>query len=62
MKVWSPNRGCILQTWVHWVSILLSVALYLIFGLVYNAVCYQCAGLTNPYMVMQVIDQTQQHV
>ena len=33
---------------------MLSIALYLGFGLIYNAVCYQCQGLTNPYLVMQV--------
>ena len=33
---------------------MLSVGLYLGFGLIYNAVCYQCQGLTNPYLVMQV--------
>ena len=32
---------------------LVSVVLYLGFGLTYNAVCYQCEGLTNPYWVMQ---------
>merc|ERR1719481_673905 len=40
-------------TIVHWVSIVLSIGLYLAFGLIYNSVCYQCAGLTNPYLVMQ---------
>merc|ERR1719228_886179 len=37
----------------HWAAIFLSVGLYLAFGLIYNYVCYQCAGLTNPYLVMQ---------
>ena len=32
---------------------LISVVLYLGFGLTYNAVCSQCSGLTNPYWVMQ---------
>ena len=41
-------------TVVHWASILISVGLYLAFGLIYNGVCSQCAGLTNPYLVMQV--------
>jgi len=40
-------------TVVHWGAVLLSMVLYLGFGLTYNAVCYQCAGLTNPYLVMQ---------
>jgi len=37
----------------HWMAMLVSVVLYLGFGLTYNAVCYQCEGLTNPYWVMQ---------
>merc|ERR1711915_774666 len=37
----------------HWMAMLVSVVLYLGFGLIYNAVCYQCQGLTNPYLVMQ---------
>ena len=41
-------------TIVHWGAIVLSIGLYLGFGLIYNAVCYQCQGLTNPYLVMQV--------
>ena len=40
-------------TVVHWASILISLGLYLAFGLIYNAVCSQCGGLTNPYLVMQ---------
>jgi len=40
-------------TIVHWIAILLSVGLYLAFGLIYNAVCSDCQGLTNPYLVMQ---------
>jgi len=40
-------------TVVHWGAIVLSIGLYLGFGLIYNAVCYQCQGLTNPYLVMQ---------
>jgi len=40
-------------TIVHWGAIVLSIGLYLGFGLIYNAVCYQCQGLTNPYLVMQ---------
>jgi len=40
-------------TIVHWLAIAASAGLYLAFGLIYNAVCYQCKGLTNPYMVMQ---------
>ena len=38
----------------HWLASGLSVGLYLAFGLIYNAACSQCEGLTNPYMVMQV--------
>merc|ERR1719320_573820 len=37
----------------HWMAMLVSVVLYLGFGLTYNAVCSNCAGLTNPYWVMQ---------
>jgi len=37
----------------HWMAMLISVVLYLGFGLTYNAVCSQCSGLTNPYWVMQ---------
>jgi phospholipid-translocating ATPase len=37
----------------HWMAMLVSIALYLGFGLTYNAVCSNCAGLTNPYWVMQ---------
>jgi len=39
-------------TIVHWASIALSIGLYLAFGLIYNSVCSQCEGLTNPYRVM----------
>ena len=42
-----------LQTIFHWMAMLVSVVLYLGFGLTYNAVCSNCAGLTNPYWVMQ---------
>ena len=27
--------------------------IYVVFGLIYNGVCYECEGLTNPYWVMQ---------
>merc|ERR1719397_585818 len=37
----------------HWLAVLLSVLLYLGFGVTYNAVCYQCEGVTNPYQVIQ---------
>merc|ERR1719481_2295894 len=37
----------------HWMAMLVSIVLYLAFGLTYNAVCSNCAGLTNPYWVMQ---------
>jgi len=40
-------------TIVHWLAMLISVGLYLAFGLIYNAVCSDCAGVTNPFMVMQ---------
>ena len=56
VKVVSPQLGVETKSWtiVHWGAIVLSVGLYLGFGLIYNAVCYQCQGLTNPYLVMQV--------
>ena len=40
------------QTVFHWLAVLLSVLLYLGFGVTYNAVCYQCEGVTNPYQVL----------
>jgi phospholipid-translocating ATPase len=40
-------------TVIHWLSMVISVVLYLAFGLSYNAICYDCDGLTNPYWVMQ---------
>jgi len=48
-------------TIVHWLGVTVSVVLYLAFGLTYNAVCSQCEGLTNPYLVMQnsLADPTQ---
>ena len=51
-----PQLGVETKSWtvVHWGAIVLSIGLYLGFGLIYNAVCYQCQGLTNPYLVMQV--------
>jgi len=48
-------------TIVHWLSMLVSVLLYLAFGLSYNAVCSQCEGLTNPYWVMQTCLQDPTH-
>ena len=35
------------------VGVILSVMIYVVFGLIYNGVCYECEGLTNPYWVMQ---------
>lgn len=40
-------------TWMQIVGVLLSVLIYIVFGLIYNGVCYECEGLTNPYWVMQ---------
>ena len=31
----------------------MSIFLYVGFGLIYNGVCSECEGLTNPYWVMQ---------
>ena len=41
------------QTWLHLLSLFLSVILYMGFALAYNAVCVGCHGLPNPYWVMQ---------
>ena len=45
-----------MQTWIQVTAILMSVVLYIGFGLIYNGVCYgdKCPGLTSPYWVMQV--------
>jgi len=40
-------------TWIQCFAVALSVGIYLGFGLIYNAVCTNCEGLTNPYWVMQ---------
>merc|ERR1719445_1919715 len=40
-------------TWMQIVGVILSVMIYIVFGLIYNGVCYECEGLTNPYWVMQ---------
>lgn len=39
--------------WLQWAAIILSVSIYVVFGLIYNAICSTCEGLTNPYWVMQ---------
>lgn len=38
---------------LHFLTLFLSVALYMGFALTYNAVCSECYGLPNPYWVMQ---------
>ena len=43
----------LLQTIIHWSSIILSVFVYFLFGLLYNGVCAGCVGLQNPFWVMQ---------
>jgi len=48
-------------TIVHWLSMVVSVVLYLAFGLSYNAACYACDGLTNPYWVMQSLMEDPNH-
>ena len=35
----------LLQTWMQIVGVLLSVMIYVVFGLIYNGVCYECEGL-----------------
>ena len=49
------------QNWIQWFAVIISVILYIGFGLIYNAVCSNCDGLTNPYWVMQnsLTDPTQ---
>merc|ERR1719225_1405913 len=40
-------------TWMQWFAVFLSTSIYIGFGLIYNGVCSECSGLTNPYWVMQ---------
>merc|ERR1719410_985366 len=40
-------------TWMQWFAVFLSTSIYIGFGLIYNGVCSECEGLTNPYWVMQ---------
>jgi len=50
-------------TWIQITAFLMSIFLYVGFGLIYNGVCYgdKCPGLTSPYWVMQenLADPTQ---
>ena len=41
------------QTLVHWMSIVLSVAVYFGFALLYNGACPTCFGMANLYWVVQ---------
>lgn len=43
----------ILQTIVHWVVIVGSVALYFIVTLAYSSICVTCNPPSNPYWVLQ---------
>lgn len=45
--------GSFWQTYAHVGTLMLSVCLYVTFALVYNGVCVDCAGLSNPFWVMQ---------
>uniref|UniRef100_S4RCG1 Phospholipid-transporting ATPase n=1 Tax=Petromyzon marinus TaxID=7757 RepID=S4RCG1_PETMA len=42
-------------TWIHWGSIALSLLLYFLFVLAYNAICINCAAPSNPYMIMEIL-------
>uniref|UniRef100_A0A8C9F2V7 Phospholipid-transporting ATPase n=1 Tax=Pavo cristatus TaxID=9049 RepID=A0A8C9F2V7_PAVCR len=44
-----------MKTWTlfHWITIIGSVVIYLIFSLVYNAVCVACNPPTDPYWIME---------
>uniref|UniRef100_A0A8C2T8F1 Phospholipid-transporting ATPase n=1 Tax=Coturnix japonica TaxID=93934 RepID=A0A8C2T8F1_COTJA len=44
-----------MKTWTlfHWITIIGSVVIYLIFSLIYNAVCVACNPPTNPYWIME---------
>lgn len=43
----------ILQTAVHWVIIVGSVALYFIVTLAYSSICITCNPPSNPYWILQ---------
>ena len=38
---------------MQWFAVFLSTSIYIGFGLIYNGVCSECEGLTNPYWAMQ---------
>ncbi len=42
-----------LQTWMNWLSIAFSVALFFTVALCYNASCPTCYSPSNPYWTMQ---------
>lgn len=42
----------VLQTVVHWVTMLGSVALYFIVTLAYSAMCVTCNPPSNPYWIL----------
>ena len=46
-------HASVLQTLVHWVVMLGSVALYFIVTLAYNAICITCNPPSNPYWILQ---------
>lgn len=42
-----------LQTWMNWMSIAFSIALFFTVALCYNASCPACYSPSNPYWTMQ---------
>lgn len=42
-----------LQTWMNWLSIAFSIALFFTVALCYNASCPTCYTPSNPYWTMQ---------
>lgn len=44
-----------MKTWTlfHWITIIGSVVIYLVFSLIYNAVCVACNPPTDPYWIME---------
>ncbi|XP_067122941.1 phospholipid-transporting ATPase VA isoform X2 [Centruroides vittatus] len=45
-------------TWIHFITIIISLGLYFAFAVVYNSVCISCPGLQNPYWVIQHLMKT----
>lgn len=51
--LWSFYGLLFLQTLFHWITIIGSVVIYLVFSLIYNAVCVACNPPTDPYWIME---------